>query len=109
MNGLIKPRLFYDLGKTVANSINTAFQSANAFAVEFDWENLGKSIAKSIKGFFENWDPEIAADTFSNFANGILESLTEFINTLQDDKTFEDIGQKIVEFICAKATCSSDQ
>ena len=100
LNGLIKPRLFYDLGKTVANSINTAFQSANAFAVEFDWENLGKSIAKSIKGFFENWDPEIAADTFSNFANGILESLTEFINTLQDDKTFEDIGQKIVEFIC---------
>ena len=100
LNGLIKPRLFYDLGKTVANSINTAFQSANAFAVEFDWGNLGKSIAKSIKGFFENWDPEIAADTFSNFANGILESLTEFINTLQDDKTFEDIGQKIVEFIC---------
>lgn len=94
LNGLIKPRLFYDLGKTVANSINTAFQSANAFAVEFDWGNLGKSIAKSIKGFFENWDPEIAADTFSNFANGILESLTEFINTLQDDKTFEDIGQK---------------
>lgn len=94
LNGLIKPRLFYDLGKTVANSINTAFQSANAFAVEFDWENLGESIAKSIKGFFENWDPEIAADTFSNFANGILESLTEFINTLQDDKTFEDIGQK---------------
>lgn len=35
LNGLIKPRLFYDLGKTVANSINTAFQSANAFAVEF--------------------------------------------------------------------------
>ena len=100
LNGLIKPRLFYDLGKTVANSINTAFQSANAFAVEFDWENLGESIAKSIKGFFENWDPEIAADTFSNFANGILESLTEFINTLQDDKTFEDIGQKIVDFIC---------
>lgn len=100
LNGLIKPRLFYNLGKTVANSINTAFQSANAFAVEFDWENLGESIAKSIKGFFENWDPEIAADTFSNFANGILESLTEFINTLQDDKTFETIGQKIVDFIC---------
>ena len=80
LNGLIKPRLFYDLGKTVANSINTAFQSANAFAVEFDWENLGESIAKSIKGFFENWDPEIAADTFSqrNFRvfNGIYKHFT---------------------------------
>jgi hypothetical protein len=37
LNGLITPRLFYDLGETLANSINTAFHSANAFAINFDW------------------------------------------------------------------------
>ena len=59
LNGLISPRLFYDLGATLANSINTAFHFANAFAVNFDWVNLGASLASSLKGFFENWDAKL--------------------------------------------------
>lgn len=100
LNGLITPRLFYNLGRTIANSINTAFSAANAFAINFDWKNLGKSIAKSIKGFFENWDAKLTGETLGNFAKGILESLTSTINELGSDDTFEDIGQKLVDFIC---------
>lgn len=100
LNGLISPRLFYDLGGTVANSINTAFHVANAFNINFDWSNLGASLASSITGFFENWDAGLTAATFSNFVKGILESMTSFINTLDDDETFETIGQKLVDFIC---------
>lgn len=100
LNGLISPRLFYDLGGTVANSINTAFHAANAFNINFDWSNLGASLASSITGFFENWDAGLTAATFSNFVKGILESMTSFINTLDDDETFETIGQKLVDFIC---------
>lgn len=100
LNGLISPRLFYDLGGTVANSINTAFHAANAFNINFDWSNLGASLASSITGFFENWDAGLTAETFSNFVKGILESMTSFINTLDDDETFETIGQKLVDFIC---------
>lgn len=99
LNGLIDPNLFYDLGSLVANSINTAFQAANAFATDFDWDNLGESIATSITGFFETWDAELTSDTFSEFASGILESLKSAIETLKDDNTFEEIGQKIVDFI----------
>lgn len=99
LNGLITPRLFYDLGKTIANSINTAFHFANAFAINFDWINLGKSLARSIKGFFKNWDAGLTANTFSNFGKGFLKSLTEFIDSIGKDNTFEDIGQKIVDFI----------
>lgn len=99
LNGLITPRLFYNLGETVANSINTAFHAANAFAITFDWKNLGNSLAKSVKGFFENWDAGLTAETFSNFAKGILQSMSSFLNTLSEDNTFEDMGQKLVDFL----------
>ena len=100
LNGLISPRLFYDLGATLANSINTAFHFANAFAVNFDWVNLGASLASSLKGFFENWDAKLTGETLSNFAKGILKAMTAAIKKLQKDETFKDIGQKLVDFIC---------
>lgn len=100
LNGLISPRLFYDLGATLANSINTAFHFANAFAVNFDWTNLGASLASSLKGFFENWDAKLTGETLSNFAKGILKAMTVAIKKLQKDETFKDIGQKLVDFVC---------
>ena len=100
LNGLISPRLFYDLGTTIANSINTALHTANSFAVNFDWRNLGDSLAASITGFFENLDAGLHAETFSHFGEGFLEAITGFIDGLAEDKTWEKIGQKIVDFIC---------
>lgn len=100
LNGLITPRLFYDLGKTVASSINTAFHAGNAFAINFNWDNLGESISSSIKGFFENWDAKLTAETFSNFASGTLSALRSAIEELGKNNSFEDIGQKIVDFVC---------
>lgn len=99
LNGLITPRLFYDLGKTVANSINTAFHAANAFAVNFDWSNLGTSLAASIIGFFRNWDAGLTAETFSHFGTGLLEAIKSFVDTLNGNQIFYTIGQKLVDFI----------
>ncbi len=100
LNGLISPRLFYDLGATIAGSINTALHAANSFAVNFDWKNLGDSLAASVTGFFENWDAGLTGETFSHFVMGILEAITGFLDGLGDDKTWEKIGQKLVDFIC---------
>lgn len=100
LNGLISPRLFYNLGKTIAGAINTAFHAANAFAIEFDWRNLGRSLASGITGFFENWDAELTAETFSNFAIGVLQAMVGALDKLSEDGTFATIGQKIVDFIC---------
>lgn len=97
LNGLITPRLFYDLGETVANSINTAFHAINAFSIEFDWDNLGESLASSVTGFFENWDAGLTGETFSNFVDGIIEAITSFVETLDADDTFKTIGQKLVD------------
>lgn len=100
LNGLISPELFYNIGSTIASSINTALHSLNSFAANFDWSNFGASLASSITGFFETWDAELTGETLSNFATGILESLNSAIDTLDGDETFEKIGQKLVDFIC---------
>ena len=100
LNGLITPRLFYDLGATLAGAINTAFHAANAFAINFDWSNFGSSIASSIQGFFENWDAGLTGEKFSNFFSGIFDAMTGFLDTLGETNTFETIGQKIVDFLC---------
>ena len=100
LNGLISPELFYNIGATIASSINTALHSLNSFAANFDWSNFGASLASSITGFFETWDAKLTGETLSNFATGILESLKSAIDTLDGDKTFEKIGQKLVDFIC---------
>lgn len=99
LNGLISPRLFYDLGQTVANSINTAFHFLNSFATNFDWSNFGESLASSITGFFENWDARLTGETFGKFASGILKALKASIEKLNGDKTFKTIGQKMVDFL----------
>ena len=100
LNGLITPRLFYDLGATIAGAINTALHAANSFAINFDWSNFGSSIASSIQGFFENWDAGLTGETFSNFFSGIFDAMTGFLNTLDETNTFETIGQKIVDLLC---------
>lgn len=100
LNGLISPELFYNVGATIASSINTALHSLNSFAANFDWSNFGASLASSITGFFETWDAKLTGGTFGNFVSGVLEALKGAIDGLQGDKTFEIIGQKIVDFIC---------
>jgi hypothetical protein len=100
LNGLISPALFYNLGKTIANSINTALHFLNSFGKEFDWKNFGKSLAAGIKGFFENWDAGLTGETLSTFAKGLLEAATAAVDKLREDETFKDIGQKLVDFLC---------
>ena len=100
LNGLITPRLFRNLGGTIAKSINTVFSGANAFVKKIKWDNLGVSIASGIDQFFKDWDAGLTAETFSNFISGLLEALTSTITTLDAEDTFETIGQKLVDFIC---------
>lgn len=100
LNGLISPDLFGALGKTIAGSINTALHALNSFGETFEWKEFGISIARGLTRFFETWDAGLTAETLSNFARGILQSLSGFFSTLSEDKTFRTIGQKIADFIC---------
>ncbi len=106
LNGLISPRLFYDLGATIAGSLNTALRFLNSFGTTFDWTNFGLSIANGINGFFENFDFALLAKTINAWVQGIytaliteaknlsrkdiLKGITDFLSNL-DIKTVEII------------------
>lgn len=95
LNGLINPRLFGNLGKTLAGGLNTAFAFLLSFAKTFDWANLGVSIGEGINNFFQNFDFFQAAQTLSTFAIGLLSTISNAI----DEIDWDVVGQKIVEFI----------
>ena len=95
LNGLISPRLFGNVGRTIANGLNTALEFLNSFGETFDWKNLGESIGTGITSFFTNWKPKLAAETFNTWANGILDAMIKAMDTT-DWKT---IGRQIGIFL----------
>lgn len=95
LNGLISPRLFRDVGMTIAKALNTAIEFAFAFGNEFDWTDLGRSIAAGVNGFFENFNFGKFAQTISTFVKGILDTIIRFI----DGTDWNLIGRKIGEFL----------
>ena len=95
LNGLITPRLFGNIGKTIANSLNTAFYFLNDFGKTFDWTNFGNSIGTGINEFFKNADFAEWGDTVHTWIGGILDAGISLLDTVD----FEQIGTKLGEFI----------
>lgn len=98
LNGLITPELFDALGRTIANSLNTALHFLNDFGEEFDWGEFGESLATGLKSFFSNFDWDLSVDTFNTLANGIL---TTIISALEEMPASEwkKVAEKIAEII----------
>ena len=95
LNGLIKPELFSELGKTIANSINTALYALNSFGKTFNWHNFGVSIAEGLNSFFRSFKPQLAADTFNTFVKGILETMSTAIRMTDWWQVGNTIGQAL--------------
>lgn len=95
LNGLISPRLFYDLGVTIAGSLNTALHFLNSFGTTFDWTNFGLSIANGINGFFKNFDFALLAKTINAWVQGIYTMLTTAIKNV----SWKDILKGITDFL----------
>lgn len=95
LNGLISPRLFYDLGATIAGSLNTALHFLNSFGTTFDWTNFGLSIANGINGFFKNFDFALLAKTINAWVQGIYTMLTTAIKNV----SWKDVLKGITDFL----------
>lgn len=95
LNGLISPRLFHNVGSSIAKALNTAIEFAFAFGDEFDWKDLGRSLSASVNGFFENFNFAKLGRTISVFVKGIFDTLTKFI----ENTKWELVGRKIGEFL----------
>lgn len=97
LNGLINPRLFGNVGETIAKALNTALNFLDSFGEKFNWKNFGHSIATGVNRFFRNFDFKLAANTFNSFAKGILDSMITALKSVR----WKEIGDKIGNFIAA--------
>lgn len=95
LNGLISPRLFGNVGKTIAGSLNTALEFLNSFGTTFDWQNFGSSIASGINNFFKTFNFEKFAETINVWIKGSLKTAS----TLLDETDFVEIGESIGRFL----------
>lgn len=95
LNGLINPRLFGNVAKTIANSLNTALYFLNEFGKTFDWKNFGESLAQGVNDFFATFDFKAFGQTIHTWIGGALDAATTFF----EKADFKLIGEKIGEFL----------
>lgn len=97
LNGLITPRLFGDVGMTIAGALNTAIYAALAFGETFDFTNLGRSIASGINNFFSTFDFKAAGKALNTFVKGLKDAIKEAIKKLKWKDVFDGIKDFLSE------------
>lgn len=91
LNGLISPRLFENIGKTIAGALNTALHFLDSFGLWFNWKNFGDSLAAGLLGFLNNIQWDVALSAAKNWGKGIADTLNHFISP----ETFSATGNAI--------------
>ncbi len=95
LNGLISPSLFYDVGKTIANSLNTAIYATWEFAKNFDFSNLGVAIGNYINGFFQNFDFAALAQDLNAWVDGLETAIGSALDTIK----WKDVFKGLYDFV----------
>lgn len=83
LNGLISPRLFGNVGKTIAGALNTAISAALSFGQEFDFKNLGESLAQGVNDFFDTFDFEELGKTIDTWVQGLKDAIKAFFDKVE--------------------------
>ena len=92
LNGLITPRLFANIGRTIANAlINTVANAIDAFAIEFRWDKFGESLRAGFSAFCNSVDWVVVFSAAHNLAVGIGTAINNFITP----ELFSDIGRTV--------------
>ncbi|WP_075678497.1 hypothetical protein [Roseburia sp. 831b] len=95
LNGLITPRLFGDVGKTIAGSLNTAIYAALSFGETFDWSNLGESIASGVNEFFRTFDFKSMGRTLNVWVQGLFNAIRTALKKVK----WSDVWKGIADFV----------
>ena len=92
LNGLISPRLFGNVGKTIAGSLNTVLYAVFSFSEKFKWYNFGASLKEGINKFLETYNFETTGFTVGNLVKGLATSIYALVS---DKSTWSLLGTKI--------------
>lgn len=94
LNGLITPDLFGAVGKTIANSLNTAIYVALSLGEGINAYGYGESVAEGINQFFKNFDFSSLAETL----NVWVDNLELFIKGFADKIDWKYVFSGIRDF-----------
>lgn len=97
LNGLITPRLFGDVGMTIARALNTAIYAALSFGEKFDWTNLGDSIAAGVNRFLETFDFSALGRTINTWVHGIYDTITTAIGNIKWSEVWDGVTDFLSE------------
>lgn len=95
LNGLINPRLFGNVGKTIAGALNTAIYATLSFGQTFDWTNFGNSLAEGINKFFQTFDFASLAETINVWVQGIYTTIKTMIQNI----SWSDVWKAAKDFL----------
>ena len=96
LNGVFEtPDLFTNVGKTVAESLNTAIELSLGFAENFHWDSFGQALADSINEFFDTFEFDTAAESVNAWIKGVLKAASNMLKKTD----FEEIRNKIGTFL----------
>lgn len=95
LNGLINPRLFGNVGKTIAGALNTAIYATLSFGQTFDWSNLGKSLAEGINKFFQTFDFKALAEDINVWVQGVYKTIKTMIENIK----WSDVWKGVKDFL----------
>ena len=96
INGFVEvERLGYDIGHTVAQTVNTVFEFINGFVHNLHWESIGKFIADTFNGFFEGIDWDLIKDTVYTGLEGLAKSINKFVKEFHWDNLSDFISNAI--------------
>lgn len=86
INGFVEVEgLGNEIGKTIAQSVNTVFEFLNGFVHKLHWDSIGKFIADTFNGFFENIDWKLIKDTVVTGMKGLGKAFQSFIENFHWD------------------------
>lgn len=88
LNGLLQPETFYTIGKTIANSLNTAVQAGIGFVYTFDWKKAGDSFNAGLMGIFKN----IKWNEIFRLADDLGKGIADYLNHLFTPQLFAEVG-----------------
>lgn len=95
LNGLINPRLFGNVGKTIAGALNTAIYATLSFGQTFDWSNIGKSLAEGINKFFQTFDFKALAEDINVWVQGVYKTIKTMIENIK----WSDVWKGVKDFL----------
>ena len=98
LNGLITPRLFANVGKSIASGLNTELNFLDSFGTTFNWKNFGTSIGAGINNFLYTFDWKTAFSAAKAWGTGLANLINNAIITTD----FSMLGKTLANQILLK-------